>query len=121
MGAKWCGLAYPLFGGAEKAAGLKRSDHRMPVATPPIEAPEQFLGAKSQPREFVSTLGRGVTADPIAVDDINLATIETRGSFRVHLSVREADCTGDVARDVRITGASVDHGDSSKGGLEIDG
>src|SRR2546421_12387318 len=36
----------------------QRSDHRMPVATPPIKAPKQFLRAKSQPREFVSTLGR---------------------------------------------------------------
>ena len=31
---------------------------------PPIESAEQFLGAKSQPRELVRALGRRITADP---------------------------------------------------------
>ena len=61
-----------LFGGCEQAARLIGSGYRRTVAAPPIEPSEQLLGAKSQPRAFVSALGRGVTADPIAINDINL-------------------------------------------------
>jgi transposase len=42
-------------------------------------------------------------------------------SFRVHLAMWEADRAGDVARDVRIAGAGVDHHDACKRGLKIDG
>ena len=38
----------------------------MPVAAPPIDPAEQFLGAKSQPRELVCTLGRWWHIDPQA-------------------------------------------------------
>ena len=111
----------PLFGGCEQAARLNGNGYWMPIAAPPIEPSKQFLGAKSQPREFVNALGRGVTADPIAINDIDLAAVEARRRFRVHLAMWEADRTGDVAGDVRITGARFDHDDGGKAGLEIDG
>ena len=82
----------------------------MTIAAPPIEPSEQFLGAKSQPREFVSALRRGITADPIAINGINLAAVEARRRFRVHFTMWEADHTGDVAGDRRIAAARVDHG-----------
>jgi hypothetical protein len=50
-----------------------------------------------------------------------LAAVEARRRFRVHLAMWEADRTGDVAGDVRITGARFDHDDGGKAGLEIDG
>src|SRR5215470_129866 len=93
----------------------------MTIAAPPIEPSEQLLGAKSQPRAFVSALGRGVTADPLAIHDINLAAVEARRRFRVHFTMWEADRTGDVAGDRRIAAARVDHDDCGKAGLEIDG
>jgi hypothetical protein len=107
-----------LFGGCEQAARPIGSGYRMTIAAPPIEPSEQLLGAKSQPREFVSTLRRGVTADPIAINDINLAAVEARRRLRVHFTMWEADRTGDVAGDIRIAGARVDR---DKAGLEIDG
>ena len=108
-----------LFGGCEQAARLIGSGYRMTVAAPPIEPSEQLLGAKSQPREFVSALRRGVTADPLAIHDINLAAVEARRRFRVHFTMWEADRTGDVEGDRRIAAARVDH-DRGKAGPEID-
>jgi hypothetical protein len=43
-----------------------------------------------------------VTADPIAINGINLAAVEARRRFRVHFTMWEADRTGDVAGDRRI-------------------
>src|SRR5262249_6092042 len=97
-----------------------RSGDRMPVAAPPIEPAEQFLGAKSQPRELVRALGRCIAADPVAINDIDLAAVEACGSFCVHVAMWEADRARDMACDVCIAGAGVDHHDVSKGGLEID-
>ena len=93
----------------------------MTIAAPPIEPSEQFLGAKSQPRAFVSALRRDSTADPIAINDINLAAVEARRRFRVHFMMWEADRTWDVADDLRIATARADHDDRGKAGLEIDG
>ena len=62
-----------------------------------------------------------VTADPIAINGINLAAVEARRRFRVHFTMWEADRTGDVAGDLRIAGARVDRDDRGKAGLEIDG
>ncbi len=45
-------------------------------------------------RQTVSALGRGVTADPIAINDMDLAAVEPRRRFRVHLAMWEADRTG---------------------------
>ena len=56
----------------------------------------------------------GVTSDPIAINDIDLAAVEARRRFRVHLAMWEADRTGDVAGDVRIVAARVDHEDGGK-------
>jgi hypothetical protein len=39
-----------LLGGCEQATRLIGSGYRMTIAAPPIEPPEQLLGAKSQPR-----------------------------------------------------------------------
>src|SRR6266446_4452274 len=114
------GLSCPLFGGCKQMARLMRSGYRMPVAAPPIESAEQFLGAKSQPRELVRALGRCIAADPVAIDDIDLAAVEACGGFRVHFAMWEADSARDVARDVCIAGTGVDHHDVGKGGLEID-
>jgi len=93
----------------------------MPVATPPIESAEQFLGAKSQQRELVRALGRCIAADPIAIHDIDLAAVEACDGFGVHVAMWEADRAGDMACDLCIAGAGVDHHDVSEGGLEIDG
>ena len=98
-----------------------RSGHRMPVAAPPIESTEQILGAKSQQRELVRALGRCIAADPIAIDDIDLAAVEACDGFGVHVAMWEADRAGDVARDVCIAGAGVDHHNVGKDGLEIEG
>src|SRR5262249_15577653 len=97
-----------------------RSGDRMPVAAPPIEPAEQFLGAKSQPRELVRALGRRITTDPVAINDIDLAAVEACDSFGVHVAMWKADGTRDVACDVCIAGAGVDHHDVDKGGFEID-
>src|SRR5215469_16623073 len=97
-----------------------RSGDWMPVAAPPIESAEQFLGAKPQPRELIRALGRRITADPVAINDIDLAAVEACDSFGVHVAMREADRAGDMACDVCIAGAGVDHHDVGKGGLEID-
>jgi len=82
-------------------AWLMRSGDRMPVAAPPIEPAKQFLGAKSEPRELVRALGRCIAADPVAIDDIDLAAVEAGGGFCVHVAMWGADRAGDVARDVR--------------------
>ena len=87
-----------LFGGCEQAARLIGSGYRMTIAAPPIEPSEQLLGAKSQPRAFVSALRRGVTADPIAINDINLAAVEARRRFRFHFTMWEADRTRGCGR-----------------------
>ena len=109
-----------LIGGCEQAARLNGSGYWMTIAAPPIEPAEQFLGAKSQPRKFVSALGRGVATDPIAINDIDLAAVEACCRFRVHLAMWEANRTGDMAGDVRIAGARVDHDDGGQAGFEID-
>jgi hypothetical protein len=112
-----CNMGCParlLFGGHERAARLNGSGYRMTIAAPPIEPSEQFFGAKSQPRKFVSALGRGVTADPIAINDIDLAAVEARRRFPIHLAMWEVDRTGNVAGDVCITRARVNHNDSGK-------
>src|SRR5271154_1833602 len=93
----------------------------MPVTAPPIDPAEQFLGAKSQPGEFVRTLGRCVAADPVTVDDIDLAAVEPCGRFSTHLPMREADSAEDVAGKVCIARAGVDHNDFGKPGFEING
>jgi hypothetical protein len=49
---------------------------------------------------------------------MNLSVFAHR--FRVHFTMWEVDRTGDVAGDVRIAGARVDHDDRGKVGLEID-
>jgi len=92
----------------------------MPVAAPPIEPAEQLLGAKSQPRELVRALGRSITADPVAIDDIDLAAVEVCGGFGVHLAMWEADSAVDVPNGVCIAGAGVDHDNVGKCGIEID-
>src|SRR3984893_9047791 len=97
-----------------------RSGHLMPVAAPPIESAEQFLGAKSQPRELVRALGRSIAADPVAIDDIDLAAVEVCGGFGVHLAMWEADSAGNVPYGVCIAGAGVDHDNVGKSSLEID-
>jgi hypothetical protein len=73
-----------------------RSGHRMPVAAPPIESAEQFLGAKSQQRELVRALRRCIAADPIAIYDIDLAAVEACDGFDVHVAMWEADRAGDM-------------------------
>lgn len=109
-----------LFGGCEQSAWLMRNRHRMPVATPPIESAEQFLGAKSQPRELVRAFGRRIAADPVAIGYIDLAAVEVCGGFGVHLAMWEANSARDVAGNVCLARASVDHDDVGKCGLEID-
>ena len=39
-------------------------------------------------------LRRGITADLIAINDINLAAVEARRRFRVHFTMWEADRSG---------------------------
>lgn len=110
-----CDMGRPaclLFGRHEQAATLNGSGYRMTVTASPIEPSEQFFGAKSQPLEFVSALGRSVTADPIAISDTDLAAIEVRHRFPIHLAMREVDRTRNGAGDLRIRGARVNHNDS---------
>ena len=87
-----------LFGGCEQAARLIGSGYRMTIAAPPIEPSEQLLGAKSQPSAFVSALRPGIAADPIAINDINLAAVEARRRFRFHFTMWEADRTRGCGR-----------------------
>src|SRR5271166_4847890 len=102
-------------------AGLVRSGHRVPVAEPPIDPAEQFLGTKSEPSEPVRALCRCIATDPVAIDDIDLAAVEPCSSLGTHLAMWEADGARNVASGVRIAGTGVDHDDVGKCGSEING
>ena len=72
----------------------------MPVAAPPIESAEQFLGAKSQPRELVRALRRRIAADPVAIDDIDLTAVEACDRVvRPNGELRIVHSQGDLTRD----------------------
>jgi len=91
----------------------------MPVAAPPIDPTEQFLGTKSEPGELVGTLGRRIATDPVAIDDIDLAAVEPCSGLGTDLAMWEADGAGDVANGIRIAGAGVDHDDLGKSSSKI--
>jgi hypothetical protein len=79
----------------------------MSVAPPPIETAEQFLGTKPKLGELVRPFRRCVAADPVTVDNVDLAAVELRGAFDVHLPMRKADGAGNVADGIGIARAGV--------------
>src|ERR1700730_15032133 len=64
---------------------------------------------------------RCVAADPVAVDNVNLAAVEPHGVFDVHLPVRKADRAGNVTGGVGIARAGIYDDNLGTPGFEING
>ena len=58
-----------------------------PLGVPFEQLPIQALA-------LVRALGRCIAADPVAIDDLDLAVVERCGRSRVHLPVWQADSAG---------------------------
>src|SRR5207247_8748069 len=93
--------------------------NRMTVSAPPVEAAEQLLYAKPKVGQLVGTLGRGIAADPVAVDDVNLAAIETRDDVRRHIAMRQAARAGNVTCRIGLARAGIDDDDLAESRLQI--
>src|SRR4051812_6703886 len=107
-------------GHAAHAAGLGRRRDRVTIAAPPIEAAEQFLGPKTEASELVRALGRGIAANPVAIDHINLRGIEACGHVGGHLAIGKAERSGNVTGSIGLARARVDDGDGTAASLEIE-
>src|SRR5436189_4324558 len=105
-----CGLA-------AHSAGLERCRDRVTVAAPPVKPTEQLLCPETEAGELVGALGRGIAADPVAIDHINLRGIEARGRLDGHLAMRQADRTGNVTGRVGLARPRVDDHDRVAAGL----
>lgn len=81
----------------------------MAVALPPVEAPDQFPDLESEPGHVERALGRGVTADAIAVGHDEARLVESGGRGRVHCAMRDGYGTRNVFRRVGLGRPRVDH------------
>src|SRR5215472_1556992 len=92
----------------------------MTVTPPPIEPAEQLLDPKAELGELKGALCRGVAADTVAVDDVDLVAIETRGAVGAHLPVGKAHRARDMSGGISLARARIDDDNRRQAGFEID-
>src|SRR5829696_5690911 len=103
LGSSFSSASADLSGGlGAHAAGLDRCRDGVTVAAPPVKPAEQLLCPEAEAGELVGALGRGIAADPVAIDHIDLRGIEARGRLDGHLAMRQADRAGDMTGGIGL-------------------